>query len=72
MIEKNDKIISMLKNVIEQNAIILNDFVSNGSTHCAYVLEKLNRAKYDLDVLIKIANNKLKEENKRLGLEDNL
>lgn len=69
MIEKNEGIISMLKNVIEQNTVILNDFESNGSTHCAYVLEKLRRAKNDLDILINIAEDKRKEENKRLGIE---
>ena len=63
MIENNDRIQSMLNNIIEQTTIIKNDFNYNGRTHFAYVLEKLKKAQWDLDVLIKIANDKM-EENK--------
>lgn len=69
MIEKNEDIILMLKNIIEQSTIILNDFERNEKTHCAYVLEKLRRAKYDLDTLINLAEEKRDEENKKLGIE---
>lgn len=61
MIEKTDSIISMLKNVIEQSTVILNDFERNEETHYAYVLEKLRRAKGDLDILIEIAEAKRDE-----------
>lgn len=65
MIQNNVSIQDMLNNIIEQATIIRNDFNSNGQTHCVYILEKLNRAKWDLDILIQMANDrkeKLKDE----------
>lgn len=61
MIENNEWIQSMLNNIIEQTTIIKNDFNYNGKTHFAYILEKLKKAQWDLDVLIKIANDKKEE-----------
>lgn len=58
MIENNKRIQSMLDNIIEQVNVIKNDFNYNGKTHYDYVLEKLNKAQWDLNVLIKIANDK--------------
>lgn len=62
MIENTKRIQSILNNIIEQVTIIKNDFNENGKTHCNYVLEKLNKAKWDLDVLIKMAQDKESEE----------
>lgn len=61
MIENNDSIQSMLNNIIEQTTIIKNDFNYNGKTYFAYVLEKLKKAQWDLNVLIEIANDKKEE-----------
>lgn len=52
MIDKDHKIMDMLYNIIEQTQIIFNDMEINGKTHYKYMLEKLNRAKYDLDILV--------------------
>ena len=61
MIENNERIQSMLNNILEQVTIIKNDFNSNGETHYDYILEKLSRAEWDLNVLIKMAENTKKE-----------
>lgn len=58
MIENNERIQSMLNNIIEQTTIIKNDFNYNGKTHFKYILEKLEKAQWDLNVLIKIAKDK--------------
>lgn len=58
MIENNERIQSMLNNIIEQTTIIKNDFNYNGKTHFRYILEKLEKAQWDLNVLIKIAKDK--------------
>ena len=55
MIEDNEHIESMLDNIARQVSIIQNDFYANGEVHYNYILEKLGRAKTDLDVLINIA-----------------
>lgn len=62
MIENNERIQSMLNNIIEQTTIIKNDFNYNGKTHYTYILEKLNKAKWDLDVLIHIAEDRKEKE----------
>ena len=65
MIENNDRIQSMLSNILEKVSIIQRDFERNGETHYDYILEKLNSAQWDLNVLIKMATDyKLKKENK--------
>ena len=53
MIDKDNKIMEMLHNIIEQTTIIKNDLERNGATHYNYMLEKLGRAKWDLDLLVK-------------------
>lgn len=58
MIENNESIQSMCSNIIEQVQIIKNDFLYNGETHYAYILEKLNKAQWDLDALIEMAEDK--------------
>lgn len=65
MIEKNNRIIDMLKNIIHQTQIILDDFERNGKVHYDYILEKLYKADWDMGVLIRIAEmerNKEEEE----------
>lgn len=61
MIENNERIQSMLNNILEQVTIIKNDFNSNGKTHYRYVLEKLGKAQWDLNCLIHIAEDKGEE-----------
>lgn len=63
MIPNSERIQSMLNNILEQVSIIKNDFNSNNETHYEYILEKLERAKWDLNVLIQIAQDKSMEGN---------
>ncbi|MBR2652804.1 MAG: hypothetical protein IKC22_00565 [Bacilli bacterium] len=65
MIENNERIQSMCSNILEQVQIIKNDFATNGETHCNYILEKLSKAQWDLNVLIKMAENKKEEVEKK-------
>ena len=58
MIENNNRIQSMLHNILEKVSIIQKDFERNGETHYDYILEKLSSAQWDLNVLIKMANNR--------------
>lgn len=58
MIENNERIQSMLHNILEKTSIIQKDFERNGETHYDYILEKLSSAQWDLNVLIKIANDR--------------
>lgn len=58
MIENNERIQSMLHNILEKVSIIQKDFERNGETHYDYILEKLSSAQWDLNVLIKIANDR--------------
>lgn len=58
MIENNNRIQSMLHNILEKVSIIQKDFERNGETHYDYILEKLSSAQWDLNVLIKIANDR--------------
>ena len=58
MIENNGRIQSMLHNILEKVSIIQKDFERNGETHYDYILEKLSSAQWDLNVLIKIANDR--------------
>ena len=62
MIDNNERIQSMLNNILEQVNVIKNDFNYNKKTHYNYILEKLSKAQWDLNVLIKIANDKKIEE----------
>jgi uncharacterized protein YukE len=62
MIKNNDRIQSMLYNILEKVSIIQKDFERNGETHYDYILEKLNSAQWDLNVLIEMAKNKKEEE----------
>ena len=61
MIENNERIQSILNNILEKVTIIKNDFNYNGETHYNYILEKLSSAQWDLNVLIKMAEDKSKE-----------
>ena len=58
MIENNKRIQSMLHNILEKVSIIQKDFERNGETHYDYILEKLSSAQWDLNVLIKMANDR--------------
>lgn len=58
MIENNNRIQSMLHNILEKVSIIQKDFERNGETHYDYILEKLSSAQWDLKVLIKMANDR--------------
>lgn len=58
MIENNNRIQSMLHNILEKVSIIQKDFERNGETHYDYILEKLSSAQWDLNVLIKMANDR--------------
>ena len=57
-IENNERIQSMLHNILEKVSIIQKDFERNGETHYDYILEKLSSAQWDLNVLIKMANDR--------------
>ena len=48
----------MLHNILEKVSIIQKDFERNGETHYDYILEKLSSAQWDLNVLIKMANDR--------------
>lgn len=65
MIENNERIQSICSNILEQVQIIKNDFATNGETHYNYILEKLSKAQWDLNVLIKMAKNKKEEVEKK-------
>lgn len=67
MIENNERIQSMLNNILEQVTIIKNDFNYNKETHYDYILEKLSKVQWDLNVLIKMA-----EDRKLIDKKDNL
>ena len=58
MIENNNRIQSMFHNILEKVSIIQKDFERNGETHYDYILEKLSSAQWDLNVLIKMANDR--------------
>lgn len=58
MIENNNRIQSMLHNILEKVSIIQKNFERNGETHYDYILEKLSSAQWDLNVLIKMANDR--------------
>ena len=58
MIENNERIQSMLHNILEKVSIIQKDFERNGETHYDYILEKLSSVQWDLNVLIKMANDR--------------
>ena len=58
MIENNNRIQSMLHNILEKVSIIQKDFERNGETHYDYILEKLSSAQWDLNVLIKMVNDR--------------
>ena len=54
MIPNSERIQSMLNNILEQVNIIKNDFNYNGGTHYDYIIEKLEKAQWDLNVILKI------------------
>lgn len=62
MIENNTSIQLMLDNILDNVNIIQNDFNRNGKTHYNYVLEKLKRAKIDLDILVEYAEDMKKKD----------
>lgn len=64
MIPNSERIQSMLNNILEQVNIIKNDFNYNGETHYAYIIEKLERANWDLNVMLKMAYNEKEKQEK--------
>ena len=55
MIDKDYNIMDMLANILDRvNAIYFN-MKEDGKTHYSYMLEKLEPAKHDLDILVKFA-----------------
>lgn len=52
MIEKDNRLIEQLNNIIFMATVIKNDLEINGKTHHKYMLEKLGRAKWDLDNIV--------------------
>lgn len=52
MIEKDNRLIEQLHNIIYMTSVIKNDLETNGKTHHRYMLEKLERAKWDLDNIV--------------------
>ena len=52
MIEKDNRLIEQLNNIIYMTNVIKNDLETNGKTHYRYMLEKLERAKWDLDSIV--------------------
>ena len=64
MIPNSERIQSMLNNILEQINIIKNDFNYNGETHYTYIIEKLERANWDLNVMLKMAYNEKEKQEK--------
>lgn len=62
MIEYDDRIEMMLNNILFNVEVIKKDFEINGKTHYSYILEKLRKAKYDLDLLVDMAKEEEKNE----------
>lgn len=62
MIENNDRIQGMLSNIMEKTEIIQRDFFINGKTHYNYIIEKLEAAQWDLNVILRMAYNKKEDE----------
>lgn len=60
-IKYDERIADMLYNIVEMTNIIRRDFERNGMTHPNYILEKLSRAKYDLDILVAMSQDKIRE-----------
>jgi hypothetical protein len=58
MIEYTERIKMMLDNILYKVDVNQKDLERNGSTHYRYILEKLNSAKWDLDILINEAKEK--------------
>lgn len=66
MIPNSERIQSMLNNILEQVNIIKNDFNYNGETHYAYIIEKLEKAQWDLNVMLKIAYDEKERQTKNI------
>lgn len=62
MIEYDDRIRMILNNILFNVEVIKIDFEINGKAHYNYILEKLSKAKWDLDLLIDMAKEKEKNE----------
>ena len=63
MIKNDDRIQSILKNIIDKVTIIRDDFLKNDKVHYDYILEKLEQAKWDLNVIIKMAQDEKGKNN---------
>lgn len=61
MIEYDDRIRMMLNNILFNVEVIKTDFERNGKTHYDYILEKLSKAKWDLDLLVDMAKEEKNE-----------
>ena len=66
MIPNSAIIQSMLNNILEQVNIIKNDFNYNNETHYNYIIEKLEKAKWDLNVMLKIAYDEKEQREKNI------
>lgn len=65
MIKNEQYLQDMCDNIVEQVTIIQLDLMRNGETHYNYILEKLNRAKYDLDLFVELAQKCKEREEKK-------
>ena len=61
MIEYDYRIKMMLNNILYNVEVIKKDFEINGKTHYEYILEKLSKAKWDLDLLVNMAEEEKNE-----------
>ena len=64
MVTKNDEIMTLISNVIENCEIIKSAFENEEKVHCYYLKEKLNWAKESLDELNVLVSEAVKENNK--------
>lgn len=61
MIQNSQELQQMLNNIVNKVMIIKNDFERNGQTHYNYILEKLQSAQWDLDILVRKSKEKARE-----------
>lgn len=61
MIQNSQELQQMLNNIVNKVILIKDDFVRNRETHCNYILEKLQQAQWDLDILVRKSKEKARE-----------
>lgn len=65
MIDYDVRVRNMLHNILDNVNAIQYNMEQDGKTHYNYMLEKLERAKWDLDILVREAQEiKAKEDSK--------